>query len=321
MIKNNMSYLGVMVLSSFLVGSFQLPLIENTLNKYGYENSINDKFPLSKNFQQLIEDQKIAFSSFINHEDEDENKSNNVVKKNIVQNNSMMNVVQSNANLVASVQNNTTNTNLPHQNALATTTKNQKCLENCVVLMIGDSVMGDVDFSMQRLIKKEFPSWKIVDGHKVSSGLTNQTYYDWPATARKLVEKNKPDYVFVLMGTNDAQGMMSNGKGLAFGKEPWINEYTNRVNKITQIVSTDKSSWYWIGLPVTKEKGFNSKLQVIRDVQENQTKEHYLSVENIFGKNDKSEPFDIRLRAGDGIHLNSAGADLVAKKLIAKLKE
>lgn len=314
MIKNNMSYLGVMVLSSFFIGTYQLPLIENTLNKYGYENNINEKFTTSKNFQQLVENQKIAFSSFINQETDTNKKANNsLIEKNVVQSNSNINVV--------STYNTTTNPNSSTSNPLANINKNQKCTENCLVLMIGDSVMGDVDFSMQRLIKKEFPTWKIIDGHKVSSGLTNQTYYDWPATASKLVERNNPDYVFVLMGTNDAQGMMSNGKGLAFGKEPWINEYTNRVNKISTIISKDKISWYWIGLPVTKEKGFNSRLQIIRDIQEQQTKEHYLSVENIFGKNDKSENFDMKLRASDGIHLNSSGADLVAKKLIAKLKE
>jgi UDP-glucose 6-dehydrogenase len=70
MIKNNMNYLEVMVLSSFLVGAYQLPLIENTLNKYGYENNINEKITFSKNFQQLVEDQKIAFSSLITQDDE-----------------------------------------------------------------------------------------------------------------------------------------------------------------------------------------------------------------------------------------------------------
>jgi len=316
MIKNNMNYLGVMILSSLFVGSYQLPLIENTLNKYGYENNINEKLSFSKNFQQLVEDQKIAFTSLINESSESNLPiESNTVKKDITQLTTAKNELSN--NLVSQNQTNI----YGNQNATHVTASKKKCFENCVVLMIGDSVMGDVNFSMQRLVKKEFPSWKIVDAHKVSSGLTNQTYYDWPATASKLVEKNKPDYVFILMGTNDAQGMMSNGKGLAFSKEPWIVEYTNRVDKISEIVSKDNTSWYWIGLPVTKEKGFNSKLQFIREIQEKQTKEHYLSVENIFGKNDKSENFDMKLRASDGIHLNATGSDLIAKKLITKLKE
>ena len=227
-----------------------------------------------------------------------------------------------------SLPNNVTNNNVttnssnssPTDNLTGVTDNKKSCLENCVVLMMGDSVMGDIDFSMQRLLKKDFPSWKVIDGHKVSSGLTNQTYYDWPATAKKLVEKYKPDYVFILLGTNDAQGMMLNGKGLAFSKDLWVNEYSNRVNKIKEIMQSNDSSWYWIGLPVTKDKGFNSRLQVIRDIQESQTKDRYISVESIFGKNDHSEPINMKLRAADGIHLNSSGSDLVAKELLNKLK-
>lgn len=343
MIKNNFNFLSVMLFSSLIVGAYQLPLIENTLNKYGYENNINEKLPFSKDFQQLVEDQKISFSSLLNgesnytsvvtskttiavHSEEnpvshpvviDTQKEPVVVSINMEKNN-VTNPNTSINNSGSNISNDNLNTST--SNVTTQSSKNGACSDNCTILMIGDSVMGDIDFSMQRMIKKDFPSWKVIDGHKVSSGLTNQTYYDWPATAKKLVEKYKPDYVFVLLGTNDAQGMMFNGKGLAFSKESWVTEYSNRVNQIKNIIEVNQSSWYWIGLPVTKDKGFNSRLQVIRDIQSEQTKEHYISVEPIFGKNDHSEPINMKLRANDGIHLNSSGSDLVAKELLNKLK-
>lgn len=341
MIKNNLNFLGVMLFSSLIVGVYQLPLIENTLNKYGYENSINENFSFSKDFQQLVEDQKISFSSLLNGESNTPVvNSNTTVAINseespvsqVVLNSTKAPVVETinmeKNNITTpstSIDNSTNNisngnVNSSNSNAGIVSSKSGACSDNCTILMIGDSVMGDIDFSMQRMIKKDFPSWKVIDGHKVSSGLTNQTYYDWPATAKKLVEKYKPDYVFVLLGTNDAQGMMFNGKGLAFSKEPWVTEYSNRVNQIKDIIEGNKSSWYWIGLPVTKDKSFNSRLQVIRDIQSEQTKEHYISVESIFGKNDHSEPINMKLRANDGIHLNSSGSDLVAKELLNKLK-
>lgn len=329
MIKNNVSFLTVMLFSCFIVSSYQMPLIENTLNQYGYVNNINEVFTFSKNFQQAVENQKISWSSYINGE-------YNVVNTNVVHNE---NLPILSTNNTPSVTNNTISKevlstpqslsakidsqSLSSNNNSVSTFQNSKkstCLENCIVLMIGDSVMGDVDFSMQRLLKKDFPTWKVIDGHKVSSGLTNQTYYDWPQTAKKLVEKYRPDYVFVLLGTNDAQGMMSNGKALAFNKDLWLNEYSNRVAKIKNIVENAQSSWFWIGLPVTKDKGFNSRLQVIRDIQFQQTQSNYISVESIFGKNDHSNPINMKLRAADGIHLNSSGSDLVAKELMSKLK-
>lgn len=326
MTKNNFSFLSVMMFAGLIVSAYQLPLIENTFNKYGYENNLNERFPLSKNFQQYVEDQKINFSSILNSQDNTEINSPVIsvsavsiaIDKPIEKNNLATDILNTNDtlshnNAVGSQQN-------PLSNTIVPIDKKTSCVDNCIVLMIGDSVMGDIDFSMQRLLKKEFPTWKVIDGHKVSSGLTNQTYYDWPATAKKLVEKNKPDYVFVLLGTNDAQGMMLNGKGLAFSKDLWVNEYSSRVNKIKEIMQDNQSTWYWIGLPVTKDKGFNSRLQVIRDIQESQTKDRYISVEPIFGKNDHSEPINMKLRAPDGIHLNSSGSDMVAKELLGKLK-
>lgn len=309
MIKYNVNFLSVMLFSSLIVSIYQLPLIENCLNKYGYENNINEKIPFSKNFQQGIEDYKISLSSLLENKKEINLSKSGSITSNRIENNIDKNGISP------------TNSSKPDSlNSLTTSEKNKSCSEHCSVLMIGDSVMGDVDFSMQRMIQKQFPSWKVIDGHKVSSGLTNQTYYDWPATAKKLIENYKPDYVFVLLGTNDAQGMMSNGKALPFSKEAWFNEYSNRVNKIKNIIETNHASWYWIGLPVTKDKGFNSRLQVIRDIHFEQTKEHYISVEHIFGKNDHSEPINMKLRANDGIHLNSLGADLLAKELLIKLK-
>lgn len=329
MIKNSMNYLAAMFFSSVIVGAYQLPLIENTLNKYGYENNINANFTLSQNFQQFVEDQKISFSSSLTDYEQKKNVSiipTHVMKEPVVvsinmdkTNNNVPNASLSNTNSNSN-QTSNTNGNSVDSNSIASAGKNTACIEKCTVLMIGDSVMGDIDFSLQRLVKKDFPTWKVIDGHKVSSGLTNQTYYDWPSTARKLVEKYNPDYVFVLLGTNDAQGMMYNGKGLAFSKDLWVEEYANRVKKIKEIVENNKSTWYWIGLPVTKDKGFNDRLQVIRNIQSEHTKEHYISVESIFGKNDHSEPINMKLRAPDGIHLNASGSDLVAKELLTKLK-
>lgn len=352
MTNNNLRFFSVMLFASIIVSSYQLPLIENTLNKYGYENNLNEKITFSKNSQQFIEDQKISFSSYLDGEN---NMVKSIENEDIKSKELMSSVTLSIPKVVEIVSLPISTPKLKIANSLSKTKisivptvlketaqlnqsgmqsspnlesvstdnsirKTGSCVDNCTVLMIGDSVMGDIDFSMQRLIKKEFPSWKVIDGHKVSSGLTNQTYYDWPSTAKKLVEKYNPDYVFVLLGTNDAQGMMSNGKGLAFSKDLWLNEYSNRVNKMTEIIESAKASWFWIGLPVTKDKSFNSRLQFIRNIQAEQTKEHYISVESIFGKNDYSQPINLKLRAADGIHLNSSGADLVAKELMIQLK-
>ena len=164
MTEHNLKFLGTIILTSLLVGSYQLPLIENTLNKYGFENNINQNFIYAKNFQQFIEDEKISFSSYLTDE---KNTTVSFVDR--------TNNIQLSSNPVStSIENNNINNssginkgNL-EANSQVSTSKST-CSDNCVVLMIGDSVMGDVDFSLQRLIKKEFPNWKIIDGHNFHS--------------------------------------------------------------------------------------------------------------------------------------------------------
>ena len=138
-----------------LVGFYQLPLIENTFLKYGKQVEINQQVPYAQNFQQNIEDAKISLNAFL-----DGSLNEQVQKKEaittIVKNSSIPpHIEEVSQHVESSMQINQAkqpdNSNL---NA-ATTKVNSLCQEDCKVLMIGDSVMGDVDFSMARLLKKE----------------------------------------------------------------------------------------------------------------------------------------------------------------------
>ena len=336
MTRDVFGFFKVMGFSMLIVSTYQFPLIESTLSKYGYDNSLNENVTFSKQFQQYVEDQKINFSSFINHQSNAKNLASNssfyeqFSKESIhdkIYNGATSAGLASKDSSVSAVGKPSLKTTevlseigLESPNLNNVVVKVKTCTNDCTVLMIGDSVMGDVNFSIQRLIKKDLGTWKVFNGHKASSGLSKESYYDWPATAKKLVEQHKPDYVFVLMGTNDAQNITFNGKVLSFGSEVWVNEYSRRVSRVNQIIKDNNATGFWIGLPVTRSKGFNTRLQVIRDIQSKQSKDNYISVENIFGKNDHSEPLNMKLRAPDGVHLNAAGSDLVAKKLIVKLK-
>ena len=195
------------------------------------------------------------------------------------------------------------------------------CQIDCKVLLIGDSVMGDVYYSLSRYLKNEKINWKLINAHKVSSGLTNTGYYDWIATTKQLVSQHKPDYVFVLMGTNDAQNMSLNGKPVSFGKELWIEEYTNRMEQMKEYLDSNVQDWLWIGLPVVKGNSFNNRLQVIRNIQSQISDKNYISNQEIFGKDTEPKSINLNLRAKDGIHLNAKGADVMARFSFEQLIE
>lgn len=297
-----------------MVGLYQLPLIENTLNKHNIVFNINDRFTYAKDFQQQIEDDKIAISAYYENltTPTEQMAISHVSKK--MENTDGLKIVQ---------DSHFDGTNLenahPAQVMAATISSSERsyCKENCKILMIGDSVMGDVEFSMNRILKKFQPTWRVISGYKVSSGLTNQKYYDWPKTANNLVSQYKPDYVIVLMGTNDAQGMMNDGKAYALGQEQWRDEYKRRVGLIVDNLKENTPYWLWIQLPQVKNPSFNQRLEIVRASQAEMLGDKMLETTSILGAN--SSEVNMKLRASDGTHLNASGANLVAQHAYERL--
>jgi hypothetical protein len=337
---NNNKYLFSLLISCLIVSLYQIPILDNFLDKHNININLTEKFSEIKDFQQDIENFKINFFSENSIETKNDTHKKLVMHNQNSINSSPLVSIQDNKNSINSsplvpiqdnknsinssplvpIQDNKSINNLEiNKNSINIENKfkeKNSCKENCIVLLMGDSVVGDIYYSTQRLIKKSHPDWNVIDAHKVSSGLCNKKYYDWELTTKNLLEKHHPDYTIVLLGTNDGQGMMSGKKGFMFGSSDWINEYTNRTQSIIDLLEKYETNWYWLDLPVDKNSDFNNRMQVIRNIQKQLTNENYLHLEKIFGKSDGSESFDESLRAHDGIHLNSKGADLIAKEII-----
>lgn len=196
------------------------------------------------------------------------------------------------------------------------------------IMMVGDSVMGDIAFSMKRLAKKD-TQWQVLDYHKVSSGLSNQEYYNWPKVFEQLSNDFKPDYVVMFLGTNDAQGMIDNKKGYAFRNDTWANIYSQRMQKMLDIAKAHNTKVIWIQLPRMEKSEFDSKIEYIESVQEKlitqQNDIPFVKVNDVFAPNGHYASNinvgtrSLSLRAPDGIHLSSEGANQVANKVMKVL--
>ena len=208
-----------------------------------------------------------------------------------------------------------------------TLVNNQANLKNTPlkIMMVGDSVMGDIAFSMKRLAKKD-TQWQVLDYHKVSSGLSNQEYYNWPKVFEQLSTDFKPNYVVMFLGTNDAQGIIDNKKGYAFRNDTWANIYTQRMQKMLDIAKAHNIKVIWIQLPRMERSDFDSKISYIENVQEKLIEQQnnipFVKVNDVFAPNGhyvsniKIGTHSLSLRAPDGIHLSSEGANQVANKVM-----
>ncbi len=283
-----------LIIITGIVGFYQLPLVETALAKNQINIPLNNTIPEPKKLQQNIENIKIALSA--------EMEKTENIKKNVPL--VVFNKPTAIFNKPTAIDENNSKSPI------------NKCTENCIVLLIGDSVMGDVHFSLRRIFKKERPTWRVVDAHKPSTGLSNQVFYNWLDTTENLVTKHRPDYAFILIGTNDAQGLSINGKSFAFNKEAWREEYKNRAAFIAQTMQENKVNWGWVEIPMVKSSNFNQRLQVIRDLQAEVAKEHIIDTKKILGADAHTH---LKYRASDGTHLSALGADKLAQYILQEI--
>ena len=190
-----------------------------------------------------------------------------------------------------------------------------------VVLVIGDSLMGEVAAGLRQHLPKRYA---VIDRHKSSTGLTNLAYYDWPHTAAAETQAAQPAWVIIHMGANDAQDMLVNGHWLKFGSAPWQAQYEQRAQALVQAIRQEapKAILVWVGLPAMRSATFDARMAIIRKLQQTAAQAQsvvYLDGHQALGPTyakDGVGPSGHRhiWRADDGIHYSRTGGTLLARE-------
>ena len=197
------------------------------------------------------------------------------------------------------------------------------------VLVVGDSLVREVADSLVRMSDK-LPL--TVDYHyKVSSGLVNTGFFDWPAEMKKLVPRFKPDVTIIMLGNNDHQWLKVGGKLVPILGPEWLGEYQRRVEAMARIPASAGSEVLWIGMPIMLSDKFSQTARALNGVYSGVCKKDeywYLDVYKLFS--DKAGKYALYLpdpsgnlksvRAADGIHLSPAGGDMVTRAVARLLQ-
>lgn len=300
----NIKFFLLTLLCATTVGAYQLPQIDIYLNKQStalaIPSSIVDK---AHAIQQEIENHKfMMWANLI--QNPNSHTAISTTKS------SQPELKEDRSNSLPSSSNETTEKYASAAKSKCTTEA------KCVILLMGDSVMGDIGRALQRAVKKEKLPWIVVDAHKVSSGLSVPSYYDWVQTSQSLMTTYKPNMALMLLGTNDAQGIKAETKDLRFGTAEWEENYKAKLNNLVTALTTESAqNWFVIKTFKMKDPGFDKRIKTIRELQEQTIPgEHLLSLQEVL-ENDKGA-LDLSLRAPDGIHLSVKGADKIVNDSI-----
>ncbi len=200
------------------------------------------------------------------------------------------------------------------------------------VLLIGDSMMRMPAHSFeQRLGRMEG-----VETHAVTSlgsGLARLDVFDWMERVDELTAGFNPEWTLVWFGTNDRQPMRTrDGIIQPRAQAEWSAEYARRVARVMdKLTARSEQRVIWLELPPMRDSRLNDDIALINklvaDEAGQRSQVDFYPAAELFSRRPGTfsmhvagpDGMPLRVREADGVHLNRAGADLLADRLIADL--
>jgi len=174
-----------------------------------------------------------------------------------------------------------------------------------------------------------------VDG-QVATGLTRPDVFNWFEEIRTQVKKLKPTVVVLNFGGNDDKAYMTGlpeGTTIGeFGGPTWTKEYRRRVAGVMDIVNRAGGTVVWIGLPITRSEAQTQRFDIVNAVVQKEAKARgkkaiFVDTYTMFAGNtggfaeylENAKGDTIKVRAGDGVHFDSEGGDIIAREVLKQL--
>jgi len=176
-----------------------------------------------------------------------------------------------------------------------------------------------------------------VDGH-VGTGLTRPDVFNWYKEIATQVKLLKPNVVVLNFGGNDNHGYMTGlppGTSIGdFASPSWSAEYLRRVRVVMDMINHAGATVVWIGLPIVSspsESADFDKLNAIvqREAKRRPGKAIFIDTYTMFaGANGGFTQYlqngngdNVKVRAGDGVHFDPAGGDMIAREVMRQLNQ
>ncbi len=174
-----------------------------------------------------------------------------------------------------------------------------------------------------------------VDGH-VATGLTRPDIFNWFEEIRTQVKKLKPNVVVLNFGGNDDKAYMTGlpeGTTIGeFGGPTWQKEYRRRVAGVMDIVNRGGGMVVWIGLPITRSEAQTQRFDIVnavvqKEAQTRGSKAIFIDTYRMFAGDtggfaeylENAKGDTVKVRAGDGVHFDSEGGDIIAREVLRQL--
>lgn len=201
------------------------------------------------------------------------------------------------------------------------------------ILVIGDSMMRVTAHALELEAAKR-TGVVVRSFTSLGSGLARLDVFDWIAKVKELTNDFKPDATIAWFGTNDRQAMKNGDEVIQPTAEGWNAEYSRRVGEMMDLLApTEGTHVIWLELPHMRDAKIQSDVDAINklvlgEAEKRERVEFFRTRPILNRKPDVFSPYvvgskgmPLEVRDSDGVHLNRAGADLMAAKLMKQLLE
>ncbi len=135
------------------------------------------------------------------------------------------------------------------------------------LLVVGDFMASGLARGLEATYAAE-PRLVVVDRSNGSSGIVRNDYYDWIAELPGILAEVEPDFVVLMIGTNDRQEMRT-ATGTARLRTPeWDAEYAARAAAIAAILEEHGRPALWVGQPPMRQRSMSTDMAFFNSVYE-----------------------------------------------------
>lgn len=201
----------------------------------------------------------------------------------------------------------------------------------------GDSLVVTPGWSVVRAAGAS-PAIESVGGveGRVATGLTRPDVFNWFDEVRSKLKELKPRAVVLSFGGNDDKGYMTglpDGVEIGdFGDAAWRKEYARRAGGLMDVANRAGAHVVWIGLPQTRSPEQTARFDVVnavvlKEARKREGKVTFVDTYTLFASDtggyadylDTPGGGSIKVRAGDGVHFERAGGDMIAREVLRAL--
>lgn len=195
------------------------------------------------------------------------------------------------------------------------------------IAIVGDSLSQGLGPQVAEWFDPEVT--RVLSLGRQSTGLARPDYFNWHSAMRRIVAEFRPDLVFVLLGSNDDQPLITpDGDAVLMGSTDWVQGYRERAATFLREATSSGTRVVWVGIPVVSERqrwDFYRRLnEIYSDTAAADPLATFVDAWDLFESRDGGYTAYLRnergilqeMRAGDGYHFTPNGYGYLARVAI-----